>query len=43
MESLLDGLREFPPNGILMLLAREADWHSAADLAERVRAEVGRP
>lgn len=43
MESLLDGLREFPPNEILMLPDREADWHAAADLAERVRAEVGLP
>jgi hypothetical protein len=43
MESLLDGLREFPPNEILMLPDREADWHSAADLAEQVRDEVGPP
>ncbi|HEX6228926.1 MAG TPA: hypothetical protein VFZ41_05625 [Solirubrobacterales bacterium] len=43
MESLLDGLREFPPNEILMLPDREARWDSATDLAERVRAEVGLP
>ncbi len=43
MESLEDGLREFPPNEILLLPDLEADWDSAADLAERIRAEVGLP
>jgi hypothetical protein len=28
---------------ILMLPDRAADWHSAAELAERVRVEVGLP
>lgn len=43
MESLLDGLREFPANEILMVPDREADWSSAAELAERARTEVGLP
>lgn len=43
MESLADGLREFPPNEILMLPDLEANWESAEDLAERIRAEVGLP
>jgi hypothetical protein len=43
MESLLDGLREFPPNEVLMLPGREAGWDAAGALAERVRAEAGLP
>lgn len=43
MESLLDGLREFPPNEVLMLPGREAGWDAAEALAERVRAEAGVP
>jgi hypothetical protein len=43
MESLLDGLREFPPNEILMLPGRETQWDAAAELAERVRDEAGLP
>ena len=43
MESLADGLREFPPNEIVMLPGREADWDAAGDLAERVRTETGLP
>ena len=43
MESLLDGLREFPPNEVLMLPGREAGWDAAGVLAERVRAEAGLP
>jgi hypothetical protein len=43
MESLLDGLREFPPNEVLMLPGREAGWGAAGVLAERVRAEAGLP
>jgi len=43
MESLLDGLREFPPNEVLMLPGREAGWEAAEALAERVRAEAGVP
>jgi len=43
MESLLDGLREFPPNEVLVLPDEEADWRQASDLAERLRAEAGMP
>ncbi len=43
MEAVEDGLREFPSNEILMLPNREADWGAAADLAKRIRAEVGLP
>jgi hypothetical protein len=43
MDSLLDGLREFPPNEVVMLSGGEARWDSAGALAERVRAEVGLP
>jgi hypothetical protein len=43
MESLLDGLREFPPNEVVMLPGRETGWESAEELAERVRAETGLP
>ncbi len=43
MESLLDGLREFPPNEVLMLPGREAGWDAAEELAERVRTETGLP
>jgi hypothetical protein len=43
MESLLDGLREFPPNEVVMLPGRETGWGGADSLAERVRAEAGLP
>jgi len=43
MESLSDGLREFPPNEIVMLPGREAQWDAAAELAERVRSQTGLP
>jgi len=43
MESLSDGLREFPPNEIVMLPGRETKWDAAGDLAERVRTETGLP
>ena len=43
MESLLDGLREFPPNEVIMLPGGEAGWEKAGGLAERVRAETGLP
>jgi hypothetical protein len=43
MESLRDGLREFPPNEILMLPDNEVQWEGASALADRVRAEVGLP
>lgn len=43
MDSLLDGLREFPPNEVVMLPGRETRWEPAAALAQRVRTEVGLP
>ena len=43
MDALLDGLREFPSNEVVMLPGGEARWDSAGALAERVRAEVGLP
>lgn len=43
MESLLDGLREFPANEIVMVPGREGDWEAACALAERVRSEAGLP
>lgn len=43
MDSLLDGLREFPPNEIVMLPGGESGWEQADGLAERVRAETGLP
>jgi GABA permease len=43
MESLLDGLREFPPNEVVIASGRDAGWDAAGALAERVRAEAGLP
>ncbi len=43
MESLLDGLREFPANEVVMLPGRAGDWEAAGALAERVRSEAGLP
>lgn len=43
MESLLDGLREFPPNEVVMLPGREVGWEGTDTLAARVRAEAGLP
>ena len=43
MESLLDGLREFPANEILLLPGRDGHWDAASALAERVRSEAGLP
>jgi hypothetical protein len=43
MDSLLDGLREFPPNEVVMLSGGETQWESAGALAQRVRDEVGLP
>jgi hypothetical protein len=40
-ESLLDGLREFPANEVVMLPDRAGDWDPACALAERVRSEAG--
>lgn len=41
VESLLDGLREFPANEVVMLPGRAGDWEAAGALAERVRSEAG--
>lgn len=43
MDSLMDGLREFPPNEIVMLTDHETNWESAAELGDRVRAQTGLP
>jgi hypothetical protein len=43
MDCLLDGLREFPPNEVVMLSGGETRWEPAGALAQRVRAEVGLP
>lgn len=43
MDSLMDGLREYPPNEVVMLPGDEVGWEGASDLAERVRAEAGLP
>ena len=43
MDSLLDGLREFPANEVVMLPDREEGWESAGALAARVRVEAGLP
>src|SRR5680860_513674 len=37
MDSLMDGLREYPPNEVVMLPDRETNWESAARMAERIR------
>jgi hypothetical protein len=43
MDSLMDGLREYPPNEVVLLPRGEAGWDEAGDLAERIRAETGLP
>jgi len=43
MESLLDGLREFPANEVVVLTGGRAERGEAADLLERVRVEAGLP
>ena len=43
MESLMDGLREYPPNEVLLLPDRETDWGSTVEMGERVRKEIGLP
>lgn len=42
-DSLMDGLREYPPNEVVMLPDRETSWEPAAELAARVREEAGLP
>jgi hypothetical protein len=43
MDSLMDGLREYPPNEVVMLPRGEPGWEGAGELAERVRTETGLP
>lgn len=43
MESLLDGLREFPASEVVIAPGREMDWREATEMAERVRSETGLP
>jgi len=43
LDSLMDGLREYPPNEVVMLPDREIDWEAATEMADRVRREVGLP
>ena len=43
LDSLMDGLREYPPNEVVMFPAGEPGWEGAGELAERVRAETGLP
>jgi hypothetical protein len=40
-DCLLDGLREFPADEVLLTPGDELDWHDAESLADRVRAESG--
>lgn len=40
-ESLLDGLREYPANEIVMLPEGDGDWDAASALAERAQSEAG--
>jgi hypothetical protein len=43
MDSVLDGLREFPPNEVVIMPGRETRWEPAGALAKRLRAEAGLP
>jgi hypothetical protein len=43
MQALLDGLREFPPNEVVMIPGAERGWNEAEVLGERIRQEVGVP
>jgi hypothetical protein len=43
IDSVLDGLREFPPNEVVIMPGRETRWEPAGALAERLRAEAGLP
>jgi hypothetical protein len=43
MDSVLDGLREFPPNEVVIMPGRETTWEPAGALAKRLRAEAGLP
>ncbi|HVW45822.1 MAG TPA: universal stress protein [Solirubrobacterales bacterium] len=41
MTAILDGLREYPADEIVMLTGPEAGWQEAETFADRVRSEVG--
>ena len=43
MQALLDGLRQFPANEVVMIPASERGWGDAEDFAARVRDEAGVP
>jgi hypothetical protein len=43
MQALLDGLREFPANEVVLIPGAEVGWHEAELLGERIRREVGVP
>jgi hypothetical protein len=43
MQALLDGLREFPANEVVMIPGAESGWPEAEALGERIRREVGLP
>ena len=43
IDSVLDGLREFPPNEVVIMPGRETRWEPAGALADRLRAEAGLP
>lgn len=42
-QAMLDGLREFPADELVLLPGEEADWEGAEALVGRIRAEVGLP
>jgi hypothetical protein len=42
-QALLDGLREFPANEVVMIPGAESGWPEAEQLGERIRREVGVP
>jgi hypothetical protein len=39
--ALLDGLREFPADEVVLLPGHETDWEDAEGMAERIRVETG--
>jgi hypothetical protein len=41
LAALLDGLREFPADEVVLLPGHETDWEDAEGMAERIRAETG--
>lgn len=41
LTALLDGLREFPADEVILLPGHETDWEDAEGMAERIRAESG--